>query len=96
MYDVIITSGAGYPLSRALLCHEGSVCVMYTALVLSVIMLTHEYCFVASDGEVRHGRGMMNFEFTFDLFVSAAILTIHRDKICLESDAASLYGCMNR
>jgi hypothetical protein len=51
--------------------------------------------FLNDGGEVRHGRGMMNFEFTFDLFVSAAILTIHRDKICLESDAASLYGCMN-
>jgi hypothetical protein len=45
---------------------------------------------------MRPGRGMMNFEFTFDLFVCAAILTLHRDKICQSTDAASVYGCLNR
>ena len=45
---------------------------------------------------MRPGRGMMNFEFTFDIFVSAAILTTHRDKICHAKDAASVYGCLNR
>ena len=45
---------------------------------------------------MRPGRGMMNFEFTFDLFISAAILTMHRDQICQSTDAASVYGCLNR
>ena len=45
---------------------------------------------------MRPGRGMMNFEFTFDIFVCAAILTLHRDSICLSTDAASVYGCLNR
>ena len=44
---------------------------------------------------MRPGRGMMNFEFTFDLFVSAAILIMHRDQICQATDAASVYGCLN-
>ena len=51
---------------------------------------------IVSGGEMRPGRGMMNFEFTFDLFVCAAILTLHRDKICQSTDAASVYGCLNR
>ena len=45
---------------------------------------------------MRPGRGMMNFEFTFDIFVCAAILTLHRDSICFSTDAASVYGCLNR
>ena len=49
----------------------------------------------SSGGEMRPGRGMMNFEFTFDLFISAAILTMHRDGICQATDAASVYGCLN-
>ena len=45
---------------------------------------------------MRPGRGMMNFEFTFDIFVCAAILTLHSDQICQSTDAASVYGCLNR
>ena len=58
----------------------------------SVINITY----LISGGEIRPGRGMMNFEFTFDLFVSAAILVQYRDKICSAKDAASVYGCLNR
>jgi len=46
-------------------------------------------------GEMRAERALMNLEFTFDLFVCVAILTMHSNKICCATDAASVYGCLN-
>ena len=56
----------------------------------------HGLLFVPLGGEMRAGRALMNLEFTFDLFVCVAILTMHSGKICDSTDAASVYGCLNR
>ena len=55
-----------------------------------------DHYFVPLGGEMRAGRALMNLEFTFDLFVCVAILTMHSGKICDSTDAASVYGCLNR
>lgn len=34
--------------------------------------------------------------FSFDLFVCVAILTMHKQELCRERDAASVYGFLNR
>ena len=49
----------------------------------------------ATGGQSRAERAMVNLEFTFDLFVCVAILTMHSAEICKAADAASVYGCLN-
>ena len=56
----------------------------------------HIFCLRYTAGEMRAERALMNLEFTFDLFVCVAILTMHSNKICCATDAASVYGCLNR
>lgn len=51
--------------------------------------------FELDGGEARPGRAFVNLEFTFDLFVCVAILTMHSKDICKATDAASVYGCLN-
>ena len=41
-------------------------------------------------------RSSLNLDFTFDLFVCVAILTMNSNVICQGTDAASVYGCLNR
>ena len=45
---------------------------------------------------MKPGQAFANLEFTFDLFVCVAILTMHSKDICKATDAASVYGCLNR
>ena len=45
---------------------------------------------------MRAGRSVVNLDFTFDLFVCVAILTMYSSEICKASDAASIYGTLNR
>lgn len=45
---------------------------------------------------MRAGRSVVNLDFTFDLFICVAILTIYSQDICKANDAASIYGTLNR
>lgn len=47
-------------------------------------------------GQMRSKRSAVNLGFTFDLFVCVAILTMNSDIIAKGTDAASVYGYMNR
>ena len=51
--------------------------------------------FLSSAGETRSERSEVNLEFTFDVFVCVAILTMNSNDICKASDAAGIYGCLN-
>ena len=44
---------------------------------------------------MRSSHSAVNLDFTFDLFVCAAILTLNSEVITQGTDAASVYGCMN-
>ena len=44
---------------------------------------------------MRSGRSSVNLDFTFDLFICVAILTMHSEDICKTTDAASIYGTLN-
>ena len=48
-----------------------------------------------AEGEVRAGRSMAHPEFTFDVFICVAILTVYSKEICRSADAASVYGTLN-
>lgn len=45
---------------------------------------------------MRSKRASVNLGFTFDLFVCAAILTMSSEVISKGTDAASIYGYLNR
>ena len=45
---------------------------------------------------MRSKRSSVNLGFTFDLFVCAAILTLSNDIITKGTDAATVYGFLNR
>lgn len=51
---------------------------------------------LTTEGEMRAGRSMVNLDFTFDVFICVAILIMYREDICKASDAASIYGTLNR
>lgn len=46
-------------------------------------------------GGSRAGGVSINLNFTFGIFVCISILLLHKDKICVSSDAASIYGTLN-
>ncbi len=54
--------------------------------------IIHLY-FLSSAGETRSERSEVNLEFTFDVFVCVAILTMNSNDICKASDAAGI--CLN-
>ena len=45
---------------------------------------------------MRANRSFVNLGFTFDLFVCVAILVMNSDAISVGTDAASVYGTLNR
>jgi hypothetical protein len=45
---------------------------------------------------MRAGRSVVNLDFTFDLFICVAILTMYSKDVCKANDAASIYGTLNR
>ena len=45
---------------------------------------------------MRAGRSVVNLDFTFDLFICVAILTMYSKDICRATDAANIYGTLNR
>ena len=49
-----------------------------------------------AEGEMRAGRSVVNLDFTFDLFICVAILTMYSKEICKDNDIASIYGVLNR
>ena len=44
---------------------------------------------------MRAGRSIAHPEFTFDVFICVAILTVHSKEICKGADAGSVYGTLN-
>ncbi|XP_064387949.1 TBC1 domain family member 17-like [Halichondria panicea] len=63
------------------------------ALVVTDKVIAKE--FEMDAGETRSERSEVNLEFTFDVFVCVAILTMNSNDICKASDAAGIYGCLN-
>ena len=62
----------------------------------SQLMLYNFLFYLSTEGEMRAGRSMVNLDFTFDLFICVAILTMYRKDICKASDAASIYWTLNK
>ena len=49
-----------------------------------------------AEGEMRAGRSIAHPEFTFDVFMCVAILTVYSKEICKGADAGSVYGTLNK
>ncbi len=58
--------------------------------------MAFQTCFLLAGGEMRAERNPMNTDFTFDLFICVAILIMNSKELCRATDAASVYGCLNR
>ena len=66
-------------------------CLRFVSTCIYVILFI-----LSTEGEMRAGRSMVNLDFTFDVFICVAILIMYREDICKASDAASIYGTLNR
>ena len=47
-------------------------------------------------GEVRATKFGLNQEYSFNVFISVAILLLNKSSVSNELDAASIYGCLNK